>query len=312
MTLVKTEPCTYCGHDPCDCTLRFGPVLQAGIDALPSPRLDDIPAPKIGARPRLLDLFCCEGGASRGYEQAGFDVVGVDLFKHTDDKGRAAGYSQARYPFESHQADAIEYALAHGHEYDAIHASPPCQAYSIATAGNPVARAGHTRLIAATRDALQRTGRPYVIENVERAAHLGEIRDPVLLCGRMFGLEADDVDGARLLLDRHRVFETNFPLTAPPHRPHGDEQVAGVYGGGRRAKRQPGETLAEVAPRDRHAAKYERQGGYVPRSKEVLQQLLGVDWMTVGGMQECIPPVYTQFIGLQLRAALLTDSGVAA
>lgn len=256
------------------------------------------------SRPRLLDLFCCEGGAAVGYHRAGFDVVGVDLFKHTNAQSKAAGYSQDRYPFESHQADAIEYALEHGHEYDAIHASPPCQAYSIATAGNPVARAGHTRLIAATRDALQRTGRPYVIENVERAAHLGEMRDPVLLCGRMFGLEAEDADGERLLLDRHRVFEASFPLVAPPHVPHGEGQVAGVYGGGRRAKRRPGETLAEVAPRDRYAAKHERKGGYVPRSKPVLQKLLGIDWMTVGGMQECLPPAYTTYVGIQLMEAI--------
>jgi DNA (cytosine-5)-methyltransferase 1 len=37
---------------------------------------------------------------------------------------------QPRYPFEFVQADALEYVAAHGHEYDVIHASPPCHAYT--------------------------------------------------------------------------------------------------------------------------------------------------------------------------------------
>lgn len=231
---------------------------------------------------RLLDLFCCEGGAATGYITAGYDVTGVDL----RDTSR-------RYPGTFIKGDALAYLAEHGREYDAIHASPPCQGYSIATAGNPDARAKHQRLIAATRELLILTGKPWVIENVQQAR--SQMRDPILLCGRMFGLEADDEDGERLTLDRHRLFESNIQLAAPEHPTHGAGQVAGVYGGSRRSSK-PNATPAD----DRYAARHERHGGYVPRSKRVQQALLGIDWMTVKGMQESIPPAYAEWVGRQL------------
>lgn len=68
------------------------------------------------ARPRLLDLFSGAGGAARGYQLAGFHVTGVD----TKSQPRYAGDVFIR-------ADAMEFPLD---GFDAIHASPPCQAYS--------------------------------------------------------------------------------------------------------------------------------------------------------------------------------------
>ena len=59
------------------------------------------------SRPKLLDLFCCEGGASTGYHRAGFEVYGADLFQYTDADGKRRGYTRARYPFPSHQGDAV-------------------------------------------------------------------------------------------------------------------------------------------------------------------------------------------------------------
>lgn len=241
---------------------------------------------------KLLDLFCGQGGAAAGYIAAGWDVTGVDIADHSK-----------RYPADFIQGDALAFLAAFGSTFDAIHASPPCQGYSIATAGNPEARAKHKRMIAATRELLALTGKPWIIENVEQAR--SQMVRPIMLCGRMFALEANDADGLPLVLDRHRLFEANFLLEAPAHPTHDGRQVAGVYGGSRRAKRLEGESLADVAPRDRHAARYERKGGYVPRSIDVQRQLLGIDWMTVKGMQESIPPIYAQHIGMQLMARAL-------
>lgn len=222
---------------------------------------------------RLLDLFCCEGGAAIGYHRAGFDVVGIDLEPR---------YAK-RYPFNFAAADAIEYVKEHGHEFDAIHASPPCQAYSVATSGTPDAKANHPRLIEPVRQALEATGKPWVIENVTGAP----LRNPLTLCGTMFGLQAMDDDGTLLRLERHRLFESNVGLMAPATCWH-DKTIAvgGVYGGGRS---------------DRHEAKHVRRGGYTP-AKHVREALIGVEpgHMTLHGLSQSIPPAYTEHIGRQL------------
>ena len=232
----------------------------------------------VAMKPRLLDLFCGEGGAGMGYHLAGFDVTGVDT----------AAARLKHYPFRHYRADAIEYLLEHGHEYDTIHASPPCTGYSRGTAAVPDRLTRYDRLIAATREALEIVGRPYVIENVADAAP--ELHEPIMLCGRMFRLEATDDDGTRLVLDRHRLFESNLPLTAPPHQPHDPAlQVAGVYSGARR---------------DKHEARYVRKGAYVPPSLDVLRTLIGAPWMTQTGCFLSIPPAYTEHLGRQFIAHL--------
>lgn len=262
-------------------------------------------------KPRLLDLFCCEGGASEGYRRAGFDVYGIDLFKHTNSKGKRVGFSQSRYPFPSFQVDAIsalEVALEHerpllfGREwlglsdFAAIHASPPCQHASAGTrAMRSRGESDHPALIEPTRELLEQTGLPWVIENVSGAA----LRDPIMLCGSQFGLTAKDEDGFPLRLERHRLFESNVDLAAPGPCAH-DESVwaGGVYGGAR--GRKPEWTAAE----HRHSARYDRHGGYVPSSLKVQQELLGIDWMTKGGMAQSLPPIYCQFVGMQLMTQI--------
>jgi DNA (cytosine-5)-methyltransferase 1 len=140
---------------------------------------------------RVLDLFCCQGGAGMGYRLAGFDVTGVDTAP------------QPRYPFAFIQADALDYLAAHGRDFDLVHASPPCQRY---TRAQQIQGREHPDLIAPLRALLRATGRPYVIENVPGAPLL----DAVELCGSMFGLRTY----------RHRLFETSFPLGVRHHPRH--------------------------------------------------------------------------------------------
>lgn len=259
---------------------------------------------------RLLEVFSGEGGASKGFQDAGWEVYAVDIKASVGKRTPADGFAAAdafevlyalltgdAWPFTVKDGGTVRLGLE---DFDAAHGSPPCQGYTIATAGNLAARAKYPRFIGQLRYVFEQLDMPWVIENVELAGK--EMNDPVLLCGRMFGLGANDEDGHPLVLDRHRLFEANFPLPQPEHPKHGDEQVAGVYGGSRRSSK-PNATPAD----DRYAARYERKGGYVPRSKRVQQELLGIDWMTVKGMQESIPPVYAQWVGHHMMNSVIKE-----
>lgn len=222
-------------------------------------------------RLRLLDLYGCQGGAARGYLSAGFDVTGVD---------NEPRYAK-RYPSAFVCADAVEYAKEHAHEYDVIHASPPCQHASAGT--RAIDRSRYPALIEPTRDVLIATGKPYVIENVSGAA----LVEPLTLCGTMFDRFAVDDDGELLRLERHRLFESNVPLVAPRACRHNRAiRVGGSYGGARR---------------DKWEARHIRRGGYVP-AKRVQEDLLGMPRgvMTQAGLYQSLPPSYTHWLGSQL------------
>ena len=206
------------------------------------------------SRPRLLDLFCCQGGAGMGYQRAGFDVVGIDITP------------QPRYPFEFHQADALAFLAEHGHEFDAIHASPPCQAYSVAAQAQRNAGKEYPDLLAPTRDALVALGKPWVIENVPGAP----MRPDYRLCGCMFDLD----------VRRERWFETSweaFELHTPHHHPY---PVVSVVGHG---------TPSWVR----------EQLGFNP-TIEHYRAAMGIEWMNRDGLSQAIPPAYTQHIGTRL------------
>jgi DNA (cytosine-5)-methyltransferase 1 len=201
-----------------------------------------------------------------GYHKAGFDVVGVDIAP------------QPRYPFPFVQADALEYLAEHGAGFDAIHASPPCQAFSRMSVCRPGLAETYPDLIAATRAALQATGLPWVIENVPGSP----IRRDLELCGCMFGLRSPRGMGVR----RPRWFETSpvlFDLT-PPHS-HGEPALP-VTG------HSPGKQW-----RERNSERFPE----APRAAERLAAM-EVPWMDRQGATEAVPPAFTEYVG-----ALLLD-----
>jgi DNA (cytosine-5)-methyltransferase 1 len=209
-------------------------------------------------KPRLLDLFCSAGGASMGYHRAGFEVVGVDI------------EPQPNYPFAHHVGDALDYLAAHGHEYDAIHASPPCQRFCAYRRRGSGVGDGYADLIAATREALQGTGRPWVMENVPGAP----LRNPVQLCGSSFGLD----------VRRHRLFESSVELTAPPCD-HSWQTPRFAPATNRSNLRRTVEVGVWRIPLD------------------VQQHAMGISWMTREELSQAVPPAYTRYLGEQLLAA---------
>lgn len=212
--------------------------------------------------PRLLDLFCKAGGAGKGYAEAGFEVVGVDV------------EPQPNYPFEFIQHDALTLDPAFVASFDAVHASPPCQAYTGMQRINTRApKRDHPKLVEPVRALLMESGRPYVMENVPGAPLL----DPYVVCGSMFGL------GVR----RHRLFETNFMLLLPACRHKESARPIAVYGN---HPQQPGDKTYRV-----NRARTLTEG----------QEAMGIDWMGWRELTQAIPPAYTKFIGDQLMAHLL-------
>lgn len=248
--------------------------------------------------PNMLHTHCCQGAAHAGYQAAGFtESLGVDI----------APRHLRYYPGRSVVYDAAAAIRRVGHLFDAVHTSPPCQWY---TRGNAPRRGTNTRWersIPPIREALEATGRPYVIENVKDA--VWDLRDPVMLCGCMFMLTAKDTDGTTLHLRRPRLFELGgwdipnldtrriwvkdswFTVRVPIQCDHpGGVQIAGVYGGARR---------------DKTEARLVRRGGYVPPDKSVAAALLGVTHpMTWEGLYECVPPAYTEWLGRRLLKSL--------
>ncbi len=208
-------------------------------------------------RPRLLDAFCCAGGAGKGYHLAGFDVVGVDIAP------------QPNYPFEFQQGDAIAFIAEHGHEFDAIHASPTCQHAS--TLRHRTGKE-YVNLIPPTRAALDEIGLPYVIENVVGA----DLLNPIMLCGSSFGLGANGRQ-----LRRHRLFEcSGFSAMSSPCAHRGEP--VGVYGTG--------------------------GGGQMTRgykgTPEEYREAMGIDWATRAEIAQAIPPAYTEYVGSFLMSAV--------
>jgi DNA (cytosine-5)-methyltransferase 1 len=229
-----------------------------------------LPSPKL----RLLDLFCGDGGASKGYLDAGFTVTGVDIRPTT-------------HPVHPHftfvQADAFQYLVANHLKFDAVHASPPCRPFTRLRTFHPDKTYFNflpetRRLLVLINQAraslpppssplhpLPATSLPYVIENVETAPLL----DPILLCGAMFGLRTY----------RHRLFESNFSIIQPHHPTH----------------------LAPTAGLTKSPLPHEFMSiaGHFS-NLPLARRIMGMPWASRRGIANAIPPVYTQYIGQQL------------
>ncbi len=205
---------------------------------------------------RALDLFCCQGGSSVGLQQAGFDVVGVDI------------KAQPKYPFKFYQADAMTFPLD---GFDFIWSSPPCQGYSHLTPEN--AKTNYKKLIPELRTKLRQIGTPYVIENVAGAKN--DLENPLMLCGSMFGLRTQ----------RHRYFETSFPVVAPKGCDHSLLPLL--------------VTTASKASREKRFSL-----GMKPKTVKNAPDAYGIDWMDFNGLKECIPPAYSKYIAEQFLKGL--------
>ena len=244
------------------------------------------------SRPRLLDLFSGAGGAAMGYHRAGFEVVGVDI------------EPQPHYPFEFWRADALDVLRSRGTStafhfasgFDAIHASPPCQAWS---ALRHLHSTVHPELIEPTRDLLELAGLPYVIENVPGSP----LRASVVLCGSSFGLD----------LRRHRHFEANWMLLGPACA-HG-WQTPRFEVHDRRAK-----SLSRVVSVAGHATPPTRLKAVVSvhgssggkGGVAEWRRAMDIDWMSRDELAQAIPPAYAEHIGHQLMQVVRANERAAA
>ena len=261
---------------------------------------------------KLLDLFCGSGGAAYGYHLAGFtDIVGVDI------------HPMPRYPFQFIQEDALSYLAEHGSEYDVIHASPPCQAYSIMRNLPWLKDRDYSTLILPTLEMLEGLGKPYVLENVMGARYgakglterglAGHGLKAGWLCGQMFGLP----------FYRHRLFATNWFWLASGHPKHRIHAIPSPHDGGG--------TMNHVRPKDPFHDKNGKsiigpgnlaKGAGMPRQYvgsgtqtvgvghakgwRLAPEAMGIDWMNRAELNQAVPPAYTEY----LAGCLMKELGV--
>lgn len=224
-------------------------------------------------RPRVLDLFCCSGGAAMGYWQAGFEVVGVDI------------QPRPNYPFKFIQGDALDAMREMCQDFHLVHASPPCQPHSALTKGTNKGRA-YADFLPQMRELCLWYGVPWVIENVSGA----DMRRDLTLCGEMFGLG----------VIRHRHFEMHWwgdLAIQPAHVKH-----RGPVRGWRHGVYQDGPYIAAYGKGGGKGSVAEMQQAMGITWTDVHEELT-----------EAIPPAYTRYIGEEfittgeLGAALIPD-----
>lgn len=211
---------------------------------------------------RALDLFCGAGGAAMGLHRAGFEVTGVDI------------RPQPRFPFRFVQGDALDPPVRL-EDFDLIWASPPCQGFT-AYKRRPGHVGEHPNLIPQTFSITYGTPDARSIARVVGAP----LEHPFTLCGSSFGLD----------VRRHRIFEADFPVLAPPCS-HGWQRPRFQQASNRANRRRTVEVGVYRIP------------------LKVQSAAMGVDWMRLDELSQAIPPAYSEFIG---RAFLAQRRRVAA
>jgi DNA (cytosine-5)-methyltransferase 1 len=235
---------------------------------------------------RLLDAFSCAGLGAEGYRRAGFEVVCLDLDHRPLKHARAAG-------FETVQGDAVKLLNDHGFmaQFDAVHASPPCQVHSATRALANAQGKGTGRgidLIPQTLEALHRLDIPWILENVERSP-VSKMPGAVRLCGSSFGLQ----------VQRHRWFAPSADLTLL-----GTECFHGVF------------AVDDATGRPRPWGVYGSlrdnipSGGRTVQSIEHGHEVMGVTDRRVPWKYLCegLPPAYTAWLGVSLYMTLVGTS----
>ena len=230
---------------------------------------------------RVLDFFCKAGGCTRGYQQAGYEVVGVDIEPQPRYVGEEFYQEDALFVLDTLCAGLPwhGYTLA---DFLFIHASPPCQAYSAATFTSRSTGFVYPDLLPVTRSLLIATGLPWVIENVIGAP----VQSGVILCGSMFGLQ----------VRRHRHFETSHMLFTPGPCRH-DKNFYTIFGESvMRQKSNPVYTGKGCGVASKIETRF---------SHDIGLQAMGIDWMTPKELSQAIPPAYTKWIGEQMKFVLV-------
>ncbi len=189
-----------------------------------------------------------------GLHRAGFEVVGWDI------------KPQKNYPFEFHQENALEADIS---GFDFVWASPPCQAYSVASRKYRDNGKKYPDLVQPTRDKLNTAGLLWVMENVPGSP----LRCDLMLCGSMFGLN----------LVRHRIFETNFPNLILTQTCQHAEMPVTVCGSG-----------TPTWARQRLIKHGRKSGQFTSREK---REAMGIEWTNREELSQAIPPAYSEFIG---------------
>src|SRR6202041_562773 len=103
------------------------------------------------------------------------------------------------------------------------------------------------------------------------------LHNPITLCGTSFGLQTSC--GAQL--QRHRLFEASFPLTAPACRHDDSKPTIGIYGGHFRDRRRAKGT------------NHKSGSNFSVHDGRVAMQ---APWMTVSEISQAIHPAYSKWI----------------